>query len=94
MSTPRTGRRFPASVARYRKYRCKSSDLQHGTQGGFRIIAYYDQATGTLYPILLYPKTEREDISPLEIEGAVVNLKESLRQLFDDTARTTPEKKG
>ncbi|MCI0484964.1 MAG: hypothetical protein L0Y78_10325 [candidate division NC10 bacterium] len=60
------------------KYRCKSSDLRRGAQGGFRIIAYYHQSNGTLYPILIYLKTEKEDVSAEEIQKAIQALKDIL----------------
>jgi hypothetical protein len=63
------------------KYRCKSADLERGSQGGFRIIAYHDDATGTLYPILLYSKTDRGDVTGQEITDAVEASKNSLQDL-------------
>lgn len=60
------------------KYRVACSDQGRGTRGGFRLIAYYDQNSNTLYPVTLYPKSEREDIEDEEVERCVKELQEAL----------------
>jgi hypothetical protein len=60
------------------KYRMPCTDQGRGTRGGFRIIAYYDQKTNTLYPISMYPKSEQENIEDDEVERCVRELLEAL----------------
>ena len=56
------------------KYRQKCTDQKRGSQGGFRIIAYYDKATNTLYPIFIYPKSEKSDVDANTISRLVKEL--------------------
>ena len=60
------------------KYRMACSDQGRGTRGGFRLIVYYHQETNTLYPISMYPKSEREDIADADVERCVNELQEAL----------------
>ena len=63
------------------KYRCKCSDLRQGTQGGIRIIAYYNAELGTLYPITFYFKRDQSDIS----KEAVQKIVDELLSFFSPT---------
>ena len=53
------------------KYRVPSSDQRRGTRGGFRLCAYYDKQNNTLYPVLIWPKSEDEDLD-YEIKAKAV----------------------
>jgi len=46
------------------KYRCKSSNMQRGRSGGFRILAYYAEASNTLFAIAVYTKDQYEQQPP------------------------------
>lgn len=61
------------------KYRWKSTDLQRGASGAWRIIAHYEESTNTLYPLFIYLKTEMEDVSKEKIEQIVDELREQLQ---------------
>lgn len=65
------------------KYRWKSSDLRRGALGGFRIIAFYNQDKAILYPLFIYLKTDREDVSYKEIQEAIQSLQDVLNQAED-----------
>jgi hypothetical protein len=71
-----------ASIPRFEnkvfKYRQKSTDQRRGAQSGFRIIGYYDKETNTLYPIFIYPKSERSDIDAETIKELVEELLSSI----------------
>lgn len=58
------------------KYRQKSSDLKRGASYGFRIYAYYDQLSNTLYPIVVYPKKVMEEFDIDELKQAVKEISE------------------
>jgi len=60
------------------KYRVMCSDQGRGTRGGFRLIAFYDQTTNTLYPIFMYPKSEKADIEDEEVDRCLTELQEAL----------------
>lgn len=60
------------------KYRAKCSDMQRGSKGSFRIIGYYHQPNNTLYPILMYHKSDQHDVDRRGISEAIKELLESL----------------
>lgn len=62
-----------------RKYRQNSTDIARGARYGWRIHAIHDEATGTLYPILIYPKTVWSDASSDQILGAIQQIQEILK---------------
>lgn len=66
--------RFKDSVF---KYRAKCSDMSRGSRGGYRIIAYYHREKNTLYPILIYHKSDQEDVDPKTVATAVEELLQS-----------------
>lgn len=51
------------------KYRQKCTDLQRGARGGWRIVAVYVKRKDTLYPVIIYPKTEMDDVSDAAIQA-------------------------
>jgi len=52
------------------KVRIRSSDLQKGKSGGYRVIYYLQTAVHTII-ITLYPKNERVDLAPEEIRRMI-----------------------
>jgi hypothetical protein len=72
------GESIPRCKDKVFKYRQKSTDQRRGSTGGFRIIGYYDKESNTLYPIFIYPKTERSDIDVESIKELVEELLKSI----------------
>jgi hypothetical protein len=64
------------------KYRCGSTDMRTGRSGGFRIIAVVEKSSNphVLYPILLYAKPEKADVSAVEVAEAVKALQHALAE--------------
>lgn len=49
------------------KIRMRSTDLQRGKSGGFRLIFYFNESKpDTVHLLAVYPKTEREDLTRAE----------------------------
>ena len=69
---------IPRCEDRVFKYRQKSTGQRRGSQGGFRIIGYFHGANNTLYPLFIYPKSERETIDAETIKELVEELLRSL----------------
>ncbi|MDX2077095.1 MAG: type II toxin-antitoxin system RelE/ParE family toxin [bacterium] len=55
------------------KVRLKNPDSQRGKSSGFRLI-YYLQMMDAIVLLIIYSKTERNDISPSEIRELIENL--------------------
>jgi hypothetical protein len=53
------------------KYRQNSSDIRRGQSYGWRIDALYDKNSGTMYPIIVYPKTEWEDADTATVKAGI-----------------------
>ena len=58
-----------------RKLRVRNSNLTRGKSGGYRLIYLVDSANETLYPLLMYSKTEQEDVTQHEIKELVEQSK-------------------
>ena len=82
---------IPRFGGRVWKYRWRSSDLQRGAQGSIRIIAFHDPDNNVLYPILVYVKSEKEDVSAQEIEKAIDDLRQALAQTEEPSSQEPPE---
>jgi hypothetical protein len=74
----KNGRAVPHFKELIWKYRQNSKDIRRGASYGWRIIAYYDAERNTVYPILLYPKTQQDDVAGGSITEATQQLKEYL----------------
>ena len=57
------------------KYRQNSHDIKRGSSYGWRIYALYDKSTGTMYPILIYPKTVWEDADNTTVHDAIRSIR-------------------
>lgn len=57
------------------KYRQNSSDIKRGAKYGWRIIALYEKSTGTLYPILVYPKPVWSDANKNTVSEAIREIR-------------------
>jgi mRNA-degrading endonuclease RelE of RelBE toxin-antitoxin system len=53
------------------KVRAKNSDIPIGKSGGYRII--YQLSTECIFLLLIYAKSDQEDVSVAEIEDAILN---------------------
>ena len=62
------------------KYRYKDTANREGAKGGWRIYAILDRASGTLYPIIVYPHKACNDASPDYIQTCVDELMKILKQ--------------
>lgn len=62
-----------------RKLRVRNSDLKRGKSGGYRLVYFVDGSKETLFPLLLYSKTERADISRKELEELIKYLKKQVK---------------
>ncbi|MBI3913319.1 MAG: type II toxin-antitoxin system RelE/ParE family toxin [Chloroflexi bacterium] len=51
-----------------RKLRVRSSDLQRGKSGGFRLIYLLEGEQERIYPLLMYAKTEQADVTRRELQ--------------------------
>jgi mRNA-degrading endonuclease RelE of RelBE toxin-antitoxin system len=78
------------------KHRCGSSDTQSGRRGGFRIISVVDDTTDphTLYPVLIYPKSEKADVSAVEVAEAVKGLRQELELLQKGLGLPEPDEES
>lgn len=56
------------------KYRAKCSDMKRGSRGSYRIIGYYHEETNTLYPILIYHKSDQDDVDARNVSFAIKEL--------------------
>jgi mRNA-degrading endonuclease RelE of RelBE toxin-antitoxin system len=69
-----------------RKVRIKSSDLQRGKSGGFRLLYLVEPEQQLVCPLLLYAKSDRQDVTLGE-------LRQLLRELINelpDPGKTSP----
>jgi mRNA-degrading endonuclease RelE of RelBE toxin-antitoxin system len=56
------------------KVRLGSTDMRVGKRGGFRIIYVVRRDTQTIYLVFAYPKSEKADVSPAEIESLLEEI--------------------
>lgn len=61
-----------------RKLRVRSTDLQRGKSGGFRLIYTLDYEAERLYPLLVYAKTEQSGVTRRDLEGLLADLNTEL----------------
>jgi len=75
LQTPRLGVVLPGGSG-VRKLRVRNTDLSKGKRGGYRLLCYVeDQPVPTIYLLLLYAKSDREDVT-----------RQELKQLLDELA--------
>ena len=60
------------------KYGCPNSDRRSGRSYGYRVIGFYDSATGKLYPIFIYDHPDKSDITAAEVDRAMTALGNAL----------------
>jgi mRNA-degrading endonuclease RelE of RelBE toxin-antitoxin system len=63
---PEAGTAIPGWHRRVWKLRINSRDISRGKRFGFRLIYYLEG--NTIYPLLIYAKTSKDDVSDEEIK--------------------------
>jgi mRNA-degrading endonuclease RelE of RelBE toxin-antitoxin system len=66
---PEAGSAIPGWHQRVWKLRINSRDIHRGKRFGFRLIYYLESKT--VYPLLIYAKTNKSDVSDQEIMRAL-----------------------
>lgn len=80
LQDPRRGVVIPGGSGA-RKTRVSNTDLHKGKSGGYRLVYYVeDQPIPTIYLLLLYAKSDRDDVTRRE-------LNELLEALMDETSQ-------
>lgn len=64
---PNLGVLIPRSAG-VRKLRVKNSDMQRGKSGGYRSLYFVEEETNNIFMLLIYAKSDREDINLKEIQ--------------------------
>ena len=75
------GNPIPGWHCKVWKIRVSSRDLKRGKSGGFRVVYVWTPGQPILYPLFIYFKGEKEDITKAEIEDL-------LRKLFLELDQT------
>ena len=79
LQNPRLGVPIPGSSG-IRKLRVPNSDLTKGKSGGYRLLYYvHDQPTQTLYLLLLYAKSDQEDVTRQELQRLLDELADEMK---------------
>jgi len=60
-----------------RKLRLRNSDMKRGKSGGYRLLYLFDQTSESIYFLLLYAKSDRENITQHEIQELLEQLSEN-----------------
>ena len=71
---PQMGDPIPGWNRKVWKIRVSSRDLKRGKSGAFRVIYLWTSWERILYPLFVYFKGEKEDISKAEIEALLKKL--------------------
>ena len=74
LQSPRLGVVVPGTSG-MRKLRVRNTDLSKGKSGGYRLLYYVeDQPAPTIYLLLLYAKSDREDVTRRELQQLLDEL--------------------
>ncbi|MDM8551961.1 hypothetical protein QUF72_17890 [Desulfobacterales bacterium HSG2] len=57
-----------------RKLRVRNSDIKRGKSGGYRLLYHFDDEAGSISLLLLYAKSNRENITSGEIRKLLEEL--------------------
>jgi len=80
-NNPQIGDPIPGWHRKRWKVRVSSRDLKRGKRGAFRVIYAWTTGQSVLYPLFIYFKGEKEDITNKEIETLLKKLLLELDQL-------------
>lgn len=76
LQTPRLGSVIPGGDG-VRKLRLRNRDAGRGKSGGYRLLYYVvDEPTGILFLLLLYAKSDQDDVSRAELEDLLRELQD------------------
>lgn len=68
-----------------RKLRVRNTDLQKGKSGGYRLLYYLvDEPNQILYPLLVYVKSDKADVTQQELQDLLDELSHEYGITFDD----------
>jgi len=70
---PKLGVLIPGGCG-VRKLRIRNSDIQRGKSGSYRLLYYENQGKGSLCLLLLYAKTDRENVALREIQDLMAEM--------------------
>ncbi len=74
LQSPNLGAVIPGSSG-IRKLRIKNSDLSKGKSGGYRLLYWVENQPGPkIYLLLLYAKSDREDVTRQELQQLLDKL--------------------
>lgn len=74
LQSPRLGVVIPGASG-IRKLRVRNTDLPKGKSGGYRLLYYVeDQPMPTIYLLLLYAKSDQEDVTQRELQQLLDEL--------------------
>jgi len=80
LQSPELGIIVPGSSG-IRKLRVRNTDLRKGKSSGYRLLYYVeDQPAPTIYLLLLYAKSDREDVTRRELEQLLDELADEIEK--------------
>jgi len=71
---PQIGDSIPGWSHKIWKIRASSKDLKRGKSGAFRVIYAWTSGEQVVYPLFVYFKGERQDITKAEVEALLKKL--------------------
>lgn len=74
---PTLGVAIPGSGG-VRKLRVRSTDLQRGKSGGFRLLYIVLSDRELICPLLIYAKSDQEDVTHRELRALLAELRQEL----------------
>jgi mRNA-degrading endonuclease RelE of RelBE toxin-antitoxin system len=78
LQEPRLGVVIPGGSG-IRKLRVRSSDMQRGKSGSFRLLYLLNERSElVIYLVLIYPKSERDDITRKELQDLLREIESDL----------------
>lgn len=77
LRSPTLGVVIPGSGG-IRKLRVRSTDLQRGKSGGFRLLYVVLPDRELICPLLIYAKSDQENIARRELRALLADLKQAL----------------
>jgi len=76
LENPELGVLIPDSSG-VRKLRLRNSDMKRGKSGGYRLLYLFDETAESISFLLLYAKSDRENITQHEIQQLLNRLSEN-----------------
>ena len=87
LQTPGLGVVIPGGSG-VRKLRVRNTDLGKGKRGGYRLLYYVeDEPVPTIYLLLLYAKSDREDVTRRELKQLLDELADEMVDCSEDKLR-------